>query len=327
MKFSASEYVRDGLDLCSRVLAEGGALTVKELADQAGMTSRQVENALRPWVMQDVPGSTRLFVTLLRGGEPADVSQMRPTDTVVVNPVSWFEPEHSLFLRAEERTRLEWGLDVLADAGPAVDQDAVRSLRQKFSGLLDADRAGLVTDLEAGRTGFQPQSSAPDELVRAFGRRRVRVTVAGEPSTEVVGDAVRWSRRDGRTVVCIVEPGADAGRWITVDMVQSAQALDDPVDPHATDVADATPVWTIGRAVTVELEVAQRAAWAVQRYGLTPVEGASAGRFRKEFPAVESAVRMVLAVAPDVRVVGPDKVRAAVAQRAAELLDRARRAT
>jgi proteasome accessory factor C len=300
------------LNLVPYLLARPG-IAVSEAAEDLGVSDRQLREDLE-----------LLWVCGLPGYGPGDLIDMAfDGDRVTITYDAGID--RPLRLNQDEALALVVALRMLAQVPGVQNPEAVERALAKIESAAGDAAAGLPVAASETPAGMERVADLQGAVARKHAMRLTYYTATRDEITERVVDPMRVLVVGGRIYLEAWCRGAEAVRRFRADRIQSAIELDEPSAPppdaEVTDVSEG--IFTPSPELPlVSLRIGRWSRWITEYYPCEEVVEESPERWLVRLRASDLAWarRLVLGLGPDVTVVGPPELLAAVRAEAVSAL-------
>jgi proteasome accessory factor C len=300
------------LNLVPYLLGRPG-IAVSEAAEDLGVTDRQLREDLE-----------LLWVCGLPGYGPGDLIDMAfDGDRVTITYDAGID--RPLRLNQDEALALVVALRMLAQVPGVENPEAVERALAKIESAAGDAAAGLPVAASETTAGIERVADLQGAVARRHAMRLTYYTATRDEITERVVDPMRVLVVGGRIYLEAWCRGAEAVRRFRVDRIESATELDEPSAPppgaEVTDVSEG--IFTPSPELPlVSLRIGRWSRWITEYYPCEEVVEESPERWLVRLRASDLAWarRLVLGLGPDVTVVGPPELVAAVRAEAVSAL-------
>ena len=292
------------LNLVPYLLARPG-IAVSDAAADLGVTDRQLREDLE-----------LLWVCGLPGYGPGDLIDMAfDGDLVTITYDAGID--RPLRLNQDEALALVVALRMLAQVPGVENPEAVERALAKIESAAGDAAAGLPVAASETTAGMERVADLQGAVARRHAMRLTYYTATRDEITERVVDPMRVLVVGGRIYLEAWCRQAEAVRRFRADRIQSATELDEPSAPppdaEVTDVSEGI-FSPSPQLPLVTLRIGRWSRWITEYYPCEEVVEESPERWLVRLRASDLAWarRLVLGLGPDVTVVGPPELRAAV---------------
>jgi proteasome accessory factor C len=292
------------LNLVPYLLARPG-IAVSEAAADLGVSDRQLREDLE-----------LLWVCGLPGYGPGDLIDMAfDGDRVTITYDAGID--RPLRLNQDEALALVVALRMLAQVPGVQNPDAVERALAKIESAAGDAAAGLPVAASETTAGMERVADLQGAVARRHAIRLTYYTATRDEITERVVDPMRVLVVGGRIYLEAWCRRAEAVRRFRADRIESATELDEPASPppgaEYTDVSEG--IFTPSPELPlVTLRIGRWSRWITEYYPCEKVVEESPDRWTVSLRASDLAWarRLVLGLGPDVTVLGPPELVAAV---------------